>query len=433
MSKLMPTSRDKRYYENSTSPLVQPRGGRSTVFEQSKLWLALEDAGADILPLTIDSKTRLGQLESAASAYETATRTGTETLNGFPLLSVPISEAKEMILATRLPVSLRHGTPMAENLVKRALEVGVKEIEGGPLSYSIPYSRNADLVEVIKSWKSVETLCYQSRDLIVRENFGILTACLVPPIQAVLTNVLECSFTIEFQGGIPMASFGATGNRVQDIASIEAFKQVFQWFIERRNLTFIDPMIAFHHWMGPFPRDEGNALKIIEDGTYTAQLVRAEKVVVKTAVEALGVPTIEKNAEAVKTVQGFLASTSSSQKLSTADTLYVEEEVEFLVSEAKLLLEQLLKDYKQTEEIILNSVLSGYIDPPFAPHQSCLRGLKSLRAKDSSVRICRDFPGRHSDSFVEREFAISQKEWSNSSADEIVTDIQFPGFDKLKV
>jgi methylaspartate mutase epsilon subunit len=96
----MPTSRDKRYYENLTSPLVQPRGGRSTVLEQSKLWLALADAGADILPLTIDSKTRLGQLESAAIAYDTATRTRTETLNGFPLLSVPISEAKEMILAT---------------------------------------------------------------------------------------------------------------------------------------------------------------------------------------------------------------------------------------------------------------------------------------------------------------------------------------------
>jgi methylaspartate mutase epsilon subunit len=429
----MPTSRDKRYYENLTSPLVQPRGGRSTVLEQSKLWLALSDAGADVLPLTIDSKTRLGQLESAAIAYETATRTRTETLNGFPLLSVPINEAKEMILATKLPVSLRHGTPIAENLVKRALEVGVKEIEGGPLSYCIPYSRNADLVQVIKSWQSVENLCYQSKDLIIRENFGVLTACLVPPIQAVLTNVLECSFTVEFQGGIPMASFGASGNRVQDIASVEAFKQVFQWFIERRNLTFINPMIAFHHWMGPFPREESNALKIIEDGTYTAQLVRAEKVVVKTVVEALGVPTIEKNAEAVKTVKAFLASINFSQMLSNEDKIYVEEEIESLVTETKLLLEQILKNHKEIEEIILNSVLGGYIDPPFAPHQCCLKGLKSLRAKDGSVRICRDFPGRHSENFVGREFAILKKEWSNSTADEIVADIQFPGFDKLQV
>jgi methylaspartate mutase epsilon subunit len=315
--------------------------------------------------------------------------------------------------------------------VKRALEVGVKEIEGGPLSYSIPYSRNADLVQVIKSWQSVENLCYQSKDLIVRENFGILTACLVPPIQAVLTNVLECSFTIEFQGGIPMASFGATGNRVQDIASVEAFKQVFQWFIERRNLTFIKPMIAFHHWMGPFPREEGNALKIIEDGTYTAHLVKAEKVVVKTVVEALGVPSIEKNAEAVKTVRAFLAEMNSSRILVAEDKFDVEEEIESLVNESKFLLEQLLNNFEKIEEIILNSVRGGYIDPPFAPHQSCLRGLKSLRASDGSVRICRDFPGRHSANFVAREFAILKKEWSKSSADEIVSDIQFPGFDKL--
>jgi methylaspartate mutase epsilon subunit len=431
MLKLMPSQQSRGYYEKLDFPLVQPRGGRSTLHEQSKLWLALAEAGADVLPLTIDSKTRLGQLESAAVAHEIATKTGTETLNGFPLLSVPIEAARELILRANLPVSLRHGTPIAENLVRRALAVGVKEIEGGPLSYSIPYSRDADLVQVIKSWKSVEKLCSESDYLIVRENFGILTACLVPPIQAILTNVLECCFTVELDGGIPMASFGATGNRVQDIASVEAFKQVFNWFIEKRELVFIKPMIAFHHWMGPFPTDEVRALRIIQDGTYTAQLVGAEKVVVKTVVEALGVPTIEKNAEAVKTVKALLATTSFSQTTSTSERSYVEEEVESLVTESKFLLEQLLKSFQSIEDIILNSVRGGFIDPPFAPHQSCLRDLKSLRATDGSVRICRDFPGKHSESFVAREFAILQKDWSKSSADEIVQDIQFPYFDKL--
>jgi methylaspartate mutase epsilon subunit len=183
--------------------------------------------------------------------------------------------------------------------------------------------------------------------------------------------------------------------------------------------------------MGPFPFEKGHALRIIEDGTYTAQLVRAEKVVVKTVVEALGVPSIEKNAEAVKTVRAFLAEMNSSRILVAEDKFDVEEEIESLVNESKFLLEQLLNDFEKIEEIILNSVRGGYIDPPFAPHQSCLRGLKSLRASDGSVRICRDFPGRHSANFVAREFAILKKEWSKSSADEIVSDIQFPGFDKL--
>jgi methylaspartate mutase epsilon subunit len=428
---LMPSQQIRGYYEKINSPLVQPRGGRSTLNEQSKLWQALADAGADVLPLTIDSKTRLGQLDSAAFAYEIATRTGTETLNGFPLLSVPIEAAKELILGVKLPVSLRHGTPIAENLVKRALAVGVKEIEGGPLSYSIPYSRNAELVQVIKSWKSVEKLCSESDYPVVRENFGILTACLVPPIQAVLTNVLECGFTVEFDGGIPMASFGATGNRVQDIASVEAFKQVFDWFIEKRKLTFKKPMIAFHHWMGPFPTDEVNALKIIEDGTYTAHFVGAEKVVVKTVVEALGVPTIDKNADAVKIVKALLATINSSKTTSVIDYSYVEEEIESLVTESKFLLEQLMENFEIIEDLILHSVRGGFIDPPFAPHQSCLRELKSLRAGDGSVRICKDFPGKHSEGFMAREFAILKKEWSKSSADEIVHDIQFPYFDKL--
>ena len=220
---------------NKNLPLIQPRGGRSNEILQGQLWNDLELAGCDVLPLTIDSKTRLGQIKLASEAYDKSKSTGSETLNGFPLLSVPINVAEELVSSTRLPVSLRHGTPYAFDLIERAIKVGIREIEGGPLSYSLPYSRDSNLEKVIDSWRLSEILCSNSDFRVVRETFGILTACLVPPLQAILVNVLECAFIDKYQSGLPMASFGSTGSSYQDIATIEAFRIIYPWFRELIN------------------------------------------------------------------------------------------------------------------------------------------------------------------------------------------------------
>ena len=423
----------KLTYRNLAIPKIQPRGGRTTIEEQLKLWSSLTQSGADVLPLTIDSKTRLGQIAEATQAYEKGLATKIETLNGFPLLSVPVEQAKEMLDQASLPVSLRHGTPISFDLVKRALEIGVNEVEGGPLSYSLPYSRDTDLKKVIKSWIQVETICAKQAQPVIRENFGILTACLVHPIQTIITNVLECAFTHELAGGPPMASFGATGNRLQDLASIQAFKKTFSWYLDARGLTEIRPLIAFHHWMGPFPTDENLSLRIIIDGTSIAHQVKADKVVTKTTAEAKGVPTIESNSEAVRLVASFLREGKQSHRFSEVSAEEISEESENLFTEAKLQLSSLLEKSKVLPEVMLNSVELGYVDPPFAPHRSCAKQFRALRAANGSIRVCKDFAGRCSSAFTSREYSILQKEWKNSSADAIAQDIKFPDIDKLSL
>lgn len=421
----------KLNYQNLKTPKIQPRGGRTTIDGQLKLWSALRDSGADLLPLTIDSKTRLGQIAEATDAYKKSLKSGVETLNGFPLLSVPPAQAKEMLEQAHLPVSLRHGTPLPFNLVKRALEVGVREIEGGPISYSLPYSRDSDLKQVIKSWMKVETLCGKQEQTIVRENFGILTACLVHPLQAIITNVLECAFIHELAGGLPMASFGATGHRLQDLASVQAFKKTFAWYLDLRNLEEINPLVAFHHWMGPFPMDELNSRKIILDGTSIALQIKADKVVTKTTVESKGVPTIESNSEAVRLVADFLLRGHLNHGHLAVSLEDLNEESEILFEEAKFQLKALLKESTELPEIILNSVILGFVDPPFAPHQSCVRKFRSLRSANGSIRVCKDYAGRCSEPFVLRENSILREEWKTVSADRIAQDINFPDIDRL--
>lgn len=411
--------------------LIQPRGGRTTELRQRELWNALIEAGSDILPLTIDSKTRLGQVEFATSAYENSKISGLETLNGFPLLSVEFSIARELISSAQLPVSLRHGTPYAHDLVRRALDLGISEIEGGPLSYSLPYSRDSDLAKVINSWQECEVFCSKAPDIVIRETFGILTACLVPPVISVLVNVLESAFIETFDAGIPMASFGATGSAYQDIAAIGAFREVYPWFKERLGLSDSRFLIAYHHWMGPFPKDRSLAEEIIVTGSFIAKLTNSNKVVTKTIDEAFGVPTDQTNANGVALTKKVLAEEYINPE-PFIDENQCQHEISMLVHESKLQLEKLMSRTTNISELLLESVKSGLIDPPFAPHRSCRGNLKSLRAMDGSVRVTADQSGVFSKSFVDHEASILGKKryWKDVSSDEVKLDLQYP-FSKM--
>jgi hypothetical protein len=79
-------------------------------------------------------------------------------------------------------------------------------------------------------------------------------------------------------------------------------------------------------------------------------------------------------------------------------------------------------------ELLLESVKSGLIDPPFAPHRSCRGNLKTLRAKDGSVRVTADQSGVFSKSFVGHEASIlgKKKYWNDVSSDEVKLDLQYP-------
>ena len=420
------------FSDNLNLPKIQPRGGRSTVGRQIELWEKLTNAGADVLPLTIDSNTRLGNLDKASELYKIATQTSQETLNGFPLLSIPVNQTKEMMQEATLPVSLRHGTPLPLSLVNRALEIGVSEVEGGPISYTLPYSRDANILKCLENWRSAEFACRDSSQKtgfkIIRESFGVLTACLVPPSQAIISGLLETTFTLEFDGGIPMVSFGATGCEYQDSATISAFRYLLPWWLDTIEKPAPECLIAFHQWMGPFPLGKKESIEIIHSGTVIASKNRCHKIVTKTIEEAHGVPTPAINSEAVKLVRKIIQEENSRKNLEQRLDKRVEEEHAMLVSEVKKQMLNLLKSGRDVFTLILESINLGYIDPPFAPHTATRGNLKTIRAEDGSIRVSRDNPGRHSETFLnyESKFLSGKGLWKDYSADEISRFIAWP-------
>src|SRR2546423_3490130 len=128
------------YAKRANAPCIQPRGGFPLFEAQSELTRQLSEAGADFIPLTIDSYTRHNQYDTATQLLRRSEEEGQNYLNGYPLVSHGHELTREMYRGLCKPVSLRHGTPDARLLAEVALASGIAGIEGGGVCYCLPYS-----------------------------------------------------------------------------------------------------------------------------------------------------------------------------------------------------------------------------------------------------------------------------------------------------
>jgi len=165
--------------------LVQPRAGVALVPELIELLRYLQDiGGADVLPATIDSYTRLNRYKEAQKGIEESMGQGRSMLNGFPAVNHGVAACRQVIESVNLPVQVRHGTPDARLLAEITLAGGFTAFEGGGISYNIPYCKDVSLARSIRDWQYVDRLVgyYQENGVTInREPFGPLTGTLVPP------------------------------------------------------------------------------------------------------------------------------------------------------------------------------------------------------------------------------------------------------------
>lgn len=110
--------------------MIQPRAGVATIDGQITLLRYLAAAGADLLPTTIDSYTRLNRYEEAERGLEES-ENGRSMLNGFPAVNHGVEGCRKVTEAVGVPVEIRHGTPDARLLAEIAFASGFTSFEGG--------------------------------------------------------------------------------------------------------------------------------------------------------------------------------------------------------------------------------------------------------------------------------------------------------------
>jgi methylaspartate mutase epsilon subunit len=323
-------------------------------------------------------------------------------------------------------VSLRHGTPDARLLVEVALAAGITEIEGGGICYCVPYSEGFPLDRCLLYWQYVDRVCAAHSAPgapIHRESFGPLTATLVPPAIAVAVEIVEALLAAE-QGVTSFAvSFGQTGSLIQDIATARVLRRLTRRYLDQFGFEAVNLYVVYHQWMGQFPPQREKAAALIAGSALISSMISADKIVVKTVDEALGVPRAEINAEAVDMVRYVLRTFRCAEAMTSS---VVDSEVELIASQTESILQAI---FDLSGDVFWESVFRafrlGYLDIPFSPHADSANRLISIRDGNGSIRIVERGRVPISDADAAREARLLAAKGSQASKTyrQLLTDI----------
>ncbi|ABR49543.1 methylaspartate mutase, E subunit [Alkaliphilus metalliredigens QYMF] len=366
--------------------LAQPRAGVALVDEHIKLLQYLQnEGGADLLPNTIDSYTRQNRYQEGQAAIDESMRENRSMLNGFPVVNHGVHNCRKVLDAVELPLQARHGTPDARLLTEIIHAGGWTSNEGGGISYNIPYAKSISLEKTIRHWQYCDrvTGLYEEMGVeINREPFGPLTGTLVPPSMSNAVAIIEGLLAAEQGVKNLTLGYGQCGNLTQDVAAIRALEEQATEYFKEYGYE-IDLTTVLHQWMGGFPADEAKSFGVISWGAATAALAGATKVIVKTPHEAMGIPTMEANAQGIRSTKQTL-NLLKGQRLSISKDLGMEKEL--IKAETKCILDKVFE--LGNGDLAVGAVKAfetGVMDIPFAP--SNYNAGKILPARDNNGAV----------------------------------------------
>lgn len=373
--------------KKTRNTLLQPRAGVALPEEHIELLSFLRNEGeADLLPTTIDSYTRQNQYKEAEKGIRESREMGRSMLNGFPAVNHGVKICRRIVEALEVPIEVRHGTPDARLLAEITLAGGFTDFEGGGISYNIPYAKKVPLADTIRYWQYIDRLVgyYYEHDIkINREPFGPLTGTLVPPSISHSIGIIEAILAAEQGVKYISLGYGQNGNLVQDVAAIACLEELSQQYLEKFGYDDVVVTTVFHQWMGGFPQDEAKAFAVIAWGATASALSKANKVIVKTPHEAMGIPTKEANASGLKATKQII---SMLQDQNLEQTRQLELEKEIITRETKQILDKVIElgegDWAAGA---VRAFSSGVLDIPFAP--SKYNAGKILPARDDAGAV----------------------------------------------
>ncbi len=374
--------------KNAGKTLVQPRAGVPVIEEHIKLLQYLQDNGeADLLPTTIDSYTRQNRYAEAENGISESIRLGRAMLNGFPAVNHGVAGCRRVVESVNTPVQVRHGTPDARLLAEVALAGGFTSYEGGGISYNLPYCKNIPMERTIRDWQYVDRLTglYEEMGVAInREPYGPLTGTLVPPCISHAAAIIEALLAAEQGVKNITVGYGQCGNLVQDIAAIRTLEELTDEYLHKYGYNDVVVTTVLHQWMGGFPADEAKAFGVISSGSFIAALSKATKDIDKTPHEAVGIPTMEANAQGLRCTKQVVNMLSDQ----TFGHASLEEEKEIIRRETRAIVDKCFELGNGDIAVgVCRGVEAGVLDVPFAPCRANAGLMLPCRDNNGAVRI----------------------------------------------
>ena len=368
--------------------LVQPRAGVPVVERHIELLQHLQDHGeADLLPTTIDSYTRQNRYQEAENGINESLRLDRAMLNGFPAVNHGVAKCRQVVESVMLPMQVRHGTPDARLLTEITFAGGFTSYEGGGVSYNLPYCKNIPMERTIKDWQYVDRLTglYEEMGVSInREPYGPLTGTLVPPGISHAAAIIEALLAAEQGVKNITVGYGQCGNLRQDVAAIRTLEELTDEYLKKYGYNDVEVTTVLHQWMGGFPADEAKAFGVISTGALIAALSKATKVIVKTPHEAVGIPTMEANAEGLRATKQVV--NMMSEQVLQSDMVELEKEI--IRQETRCIVDKCFELGNGDIAVgVCRAVEAGVLDVPFAPCRYNAGLMLPCRDNDGAIRI----------------------------------------------
>ncbi|MGE0313828.1 MAG: methylaspartate mutase subunit E [Lautropia sp.] len=369
--------------------LTQPRGGFGTLKLQKELMRALDvDGLADIVPTTTDSYTRNEQFAQAGKGSAESEAAGRSLLNGFPIVNYGVAAARELIESIEKPAIMLTGTSMPKLVGEIGFAAGYSGFLGSGIAYTTSYTKELSIEDGIRNYQYLDRLAalYAERGVTLhRRQPGFLTGTNIPPCIAISIAVLDCLLAVA-QGvkeyGLELAQ---TLHMVQDAAAISVCEEMAQTYLARRGITDVSTPVTSLHWMGAWPHDEAQATALIVYGGTLAAVGGAVSVTTKTTHEAIGLPTPQANADALRMTRMaiYLA-----RNLRLDGMAEYEREKDLIRREVRGIVDRVLEMGDGDAALgTVRAFEAGVLDVPWSPNRQVASRVLPARDADGYLRI----------------------------------------------
>ena len=380
---------------HSQVPLIQPRTGVATIPKQKKLLETLGEHAMDISSVQLDAACRVNNFTDAEKYMLESEASQKSLLNGFPVPVHGPSGLSQIIKVLDKPFQVRGGGPDHRFVYETSIAGGATGVEGGFLCYLMPYNKDKPPSESLKYWKYVDMLVGQYQKQygisINREYFGTLTATLIEPCIPIVINIVQAILSAKSGVKSITVGYAEQGNRIQDIASMQVMEELTHFYLKKNGLQHYELSTVFHQYMAAFPKSEQASEQLIHESSVTAALAGATKIMTKTPVESIKIPSVEENIRGVKI-------TRSAWKAAETTRINAVQ----LENEKKLITEEVVSIMKAIEDMgngeysrgIILAFQFGIIDIPFCPNMHAKGEVITFRGIDGAVRFanCKGFP-----------------------------------------
>ena len=339
--------------------VVQPRMGFSDWRRMRHGLQAVKDHPAPTVgTITVDSFTRSGDLEGARRAVERSF-----ALNGYPIVTSGARRNRRLIAGLHspgFPIQVRHGTPRPGRLVQSLLAAGLEATEGGPVSYCLPYGR-VSLAESLRAWDDGcrRLASFEERGTRPHlESFGgCLLGQLCPPALLVAVTLLEAIFFRRRGLSSLSLSYAQGTSSAQDVGALLALRQLAGELLAGARWH-----VVVYTWMGLFPLTPSGSRQLIEESARVAVAAGAERLIVKTASEAVQIPSIADNLEAIGWAQ------RAASAAPRAPGPEVDGHRQLIYAQARHLVAAVRDLSGSLSEAMARAFRRGYLDVPYCLH-----------------------------------------------------------------